>query len=207
MAVPGSQFVTIPELAAHSQSIIADDPASEANANAALLYGELGVTSWISPELDTLLERSITLTARMPRAKAIIEVNEREGPILDASKITSVKIDGALLDASAYERPHAWVIGRGDGEEFGKGALIEAVYKAGFSVDSTGQTNMPARIKQAILITAADHFKNPDPAKVRERIGDWEAERAGEGAALDPALLVIPVMAQLALRGWRRPQL
>lgn len=206
MAIPGSNFVTVAELAAHTQTVIGADQASQDKANSALEQGELGVISYISPELDTLLERAVTLTARMIRAKTVIEINEAEGPILDATKITSITIGGVLLASSAYARPHAWAVARSDGNEFAKGAVVVVVYTAGFEVVSIGDTNLPSRIKRAILISAADHFVNPDPNTVRERIGDWEKELRGADARQDPTLTVIPLLAQQLLRGWRRPQ-
>ncbi len=199
--------MTVADLAAHSQSSIGSDDVSQDQANSAIEQGELAVISHISPELDTLLERSVTLTARMIRDKTIIEVNETEGPILNASKITSIKVDGILLAASAYARSHAWAVARSDGEEFGKGAVVEVVYTAGFSVESDGSTNLPNRIRRAILTTAADHFANPDPRTVREKIGDWEKENREADAQEDPTLTVIPLLAQQLLRGWRRPQI
>lgn len=206
MSIPGSKFVDVTELAAHTQTVIGADNASQDRANSAIEQGEFGVISYISPELDTLLERAVTLNARMIRAKTVIEVNESEGPILDASKITSIKIGGVLLASSAYARPHAWAVARSDGDEFAKGDVVEIVYTAGFAIESDGSTNLPSRIKKAILISAADHFVNPDPNMVRERIGDWEKELRGADARQDPMLTVIPLLAQQLLRGWRRPQ-
>ena len=191
-------FVGVEALAAYSQNAIdTDNDGQASNAKAALCAAEQAVAAWL--DSDTLNEHQVVVSTQLARPKPSIEIDD--GPIV---QINEVKVGDAVLAASTVELFTNWAIFRND-SLFPAGTTIRLDYLAGYRVNSDGTTTLPERIHQAILEIATVRLAQPDTGLIRERIGDWAAERADPGAGGDPP--EIPPSAQLLLRRYRRPQL
>jgi hypothetical protein len=126
-----------------------------------------------------------------------------DGPLADLDNIETITIGGtALLTTNVQALP--WALRRTDAA-WPAGLEIIVDYVAGYSIDSSGVTNIPETVRQAILVTAKDLYQNPNLQLFMERIGDYMYQR--QPAQGGQAKVVVPAQALLLLRNYRRPRL
>ena len=191
-------FVSVGDLAALGQNEIdTSNDTQIAQAKAALCDAEQSVAAWIGA--DSLIEREVTVTSKIrPRFKNNLEMDE--GPI---TKLTSVTIEGVVL--AAVEVVGNWTIFRNDNQLFDRTSEIVIVYQAGYSIDqSSGLTNMPRNVQQAILKMAVNGFANPISDLTEERIGDYAYVKGRQQGEEE---LTLPLAIQNLLRAVRRPRI
>lgn len=163
------------------QTLIREE-ASSAGLQAALDAAEAAVAAYLGT--STLAERSLSETHVMPRTKTLIEL--RDGPL---TALTSVAVDGSTLTLSDIQSS-PWAIGYSNG--FDEGATVVISFTAGWT-----STNLPASVKQAVLLTAASIYARPDAGVARLGAGETITVYRKSYLSAD---------ARLLLRPWRKPR-
>jgi len=141
------------------RAYLREDGATDAGLQAALEAAEAAVAAYIGA--PTLAERAVTEVHRLPRAKTLVEV--RDGPLTALSK--------ALLDGeeiTAELQTSFWAVARY--ESLPEGAELELQFTAGWT-----SVNLPAQVKQAVLMAAASIYARPDAgvARLGSPDGSW----------------------------------
>ena len=138
-------LVTVAEL----RDYLRED-ATDAGLQAALDAAEAAVAAYLGT--SSLAERAVSESHVMPRAKTLVEL--RDGPL---TALASATLDGeALTDLETT----FWAVARRDG--FGAGATLVLNYTAGWNAG-----NLPAAVRQAVIMVAASIFARPDAGVAR----------------------------------------
>lgn len=157
----------------------------------ALVASEIGTT--------TLEERAVVDTLDLYDNRDLIIVSD--GPI---ASVEEVLINNQAAVLSGF-RVGKWTISRRSDDLWLAGATNQISFTAGYRGphDSAGP-NVPEQIRQALIITAAMIYKNPDATMLSERIGDYSYMRQQASSGKFGAL---PPEAQVLLRNYKRPPL
>jgi hypothetical protein len=177
--------VTISELAAYL-GVDTTRPRLQETLEAAegLAAGYLGA--------EQLAERQVTVMHTASRSKYTVPLSD--GPLVE---LTSVTRDGATVDTQKVQVTY-WMIALEDG--VGEGEKIVVTFNAGWTA-----TNLPDRVRQAVLMTAASIFDRPNPNVRTEQVGGVTVSYATTNTAI--GVTGISDEAKSMLHAYRRPGL
>lgn len=183
-------FVETSEVAAYWQ--VPDSAAIRPHIDAAeaLIAAALGA--------ETLEAHEVTQTHVCPVRKQLVEFDD--GPV---SALVSLTVDGTEIDLTDEDEVievKPWFVRRNAG--FSKSSKVVLIYTAGYEPgDSASDSNLPAQLRDAIIIAAGERYTQPDARKTSERIGDYaytlQAD-PGQAQELSPTVLAL-------IRKYRRP--
>lgn len=141
----------------------------------------------------------------------VIEV--RDGPI---SELVSCTIGGSTDSAGSGGTVvpledlvvTPWTVKRIDGELFAKNQDVWLEFTRGYEPPNSASDGgtLPPRVRDAMIITAAELYKSPDTQFDAERIGDYSYQRKVRMSGLGGGPQIpLPERAMLLLRGYRKP--